>query len=73
MRYSTIQDVIEQDIAPALSGFEGDYDTAAIADRAFAWRIDHDVRGNELLNTGGFEQAVSEPEFWKIVRECVIG
>jgi hypothetical protein len=65
MRYATKQDVIEQAVLPALDG--DDYDVHAIADEAFTWKVDRDEHGNELLNTAGFEQAVTEDEFWAIV------
>lgn len=65
MRYTTKQDAIEQGITPALT--EGEFDTDAIFTEAFAWKIDTDDDGNELLNTGGFEQTVTIDEFWAIV------
>lgn len=48
------------------SGADG-YDLDAIFHEAYEWRIDRDVAGNELLNTGGFEQAVDGDAFWAIV------
>jgi hypothetical protein len=65
MRYATKQDVIEQAVRPALDS--DDYDVHAIADEAFTWKVDRDEHGNELLNTAGFEQTVTEDEFWVIV------
>ena len=67
MRYTTIADVIDQAVTPALGEFGADYDTDAIAREAYAWRIDHDEQGRELLNSAGFEQAVTDDEFWQIV------
>lgn len=64
-RFPTRQEAIDQAIAPAIA--EGDYDLMAICYEAFDWKIDHDADGNELLNTAGFEQTVSEQEFWEIV------
>lgn len=64
MRYTTRHDAIEQAIMPALT--EGDYDFEAICYEAFDWKIDVNDQGQELLNTGGFEQTVSEDEFWEI-------
>lgn len=66
-RYTTIADVIEQDVVPALGEHADDYDAEAIAREAFEYRVDTDGQGNELLNTAGFEQKVSVDEFWKIV------
>ncbi len=66
MRYTTKQDAIEQAIAPALT--EGEFDTDSIFAEAFTWKIDKDDAGNELLNTGGFEQTVTDDEFWAIVQ-----
>lgn len=72
MRYSTKQDAIAQDIAPALEGYEADFDMDAIFAKAFKWDVTYDEHGRELVTTAGFEQCVSEPEFWAIVKECVI-
>jgi hypothetical protein len=66
MRYTTKQDAVEQSILPALA--EGEFDTDSIFAEAFTWKIDTDGDGNELLNTGGFEQSVSDDEFWAIVQ-----
>ncbi len=66
MRYTTRQDAIEQAIAPALA--EGRFDLEAICYEAFEWRIDVNAAGQERIDTGGFEQAVSEDEFWSIVQ-----
>ncbi|GAA0494711.1 hypothetical protein Ade02nite_19850 [Paractinoplanes deccanensis] len=63
-RYTTRQDAIDQAIAPALA--EGNYDLEAICRETFDWKIDVNGKGQELLNTGGFEQTVSEEEFWEI-------
>lgn len=60
MRYATRQDAIAQNIRPALDPFGGQFDADAICQAAFAWKGD------------GFEQVVSEPEFWKIVQENAI-
>ncbi len=65
MRYTTRQDAIEQAIAPALD--HGNYDLEAICDETFEWKIDRDAQGRELLDTGGFEQTVTDDEFWAAV------
>lgn len=67
-RYTTIQDVIEQAVLPALGEYADDHDADAIAREAYTYRVDHDAHGNELLNTAGFEQAVTDDEFWQIVQ-----
>lgn len=66
-RYTTRRDAIEQAIIPALGDHGDDYDTDAICREAFEYRVDTDGAGRELLNTAGFEQAVSDDEFWAIV------
>lgn len=67
MRYTTRQDAIDQAIAPALT--EGTYDLEAICYATFEWKIDINEAGQELLNTGGFEQIVSEAKFWEIAAD----
>lgn len=69
MRYTTKSDVIEQAILPALGEYADDYDTDAIADAAFDYRVDTNEQGQELLNTAGFEQVVDEDGFWTIVEQ----
>lgn len=64
MRYTTRRDAIEQAIAPALD--DDNYDVAAICNEAFEYRVDTNGAGQELLNTAGFEQTVTDDEFWKI-------
>ncbi|WP_027346384.1 hypothetical protein [Hamadaea tsunoensis] len=66
-RFSTRQEVIEQEILPSLD--EGDFDVDGIFAKAYQWAVDTDADGNELLNTRGFELAVSEEEYWRIVAE----
>lgn len=66
-RYSTIDDVVEQAILPLLDGGDGEYDAMAIARETHSYMVDTDKRGNELLNTAGFEQTVSDDEFWNAV------
>ncbi len=68
-RFTTRQDVIDEVIRPALGEFADHYDLAAICDAAYEWKIDRDADGNELLNTAGFEQTVTDDEFWNIVED----
>jgi hypothetical protein len=67
MRYATKPQAIEALIVTALGDFAADYDIDAIADETLAYTVDTDDQGNELLNTAGFEQTVSDEEFWAIV------
>lgn len=69
MRYTTITDVIDQAVAPALGEYADDYDLEAIAREAFEYTVDTDADGNELLNTAGFEQVVDEAGFWAIAKK----
>lgn len=71
MRYTTRRDAIDHAIAPAIT--DGTYDLDAICGEAFTWKIDTDDQGRELLNTGGFEQTVTDDEFWAIVARHEIG
>lgn len=67
MRYTTRQDAIDQAVIPALGSEADDYDVEAICDEAYAYRVDTNEAGQELLNTAGFEQVVTDGEFWDIV------
>lgn len=69
MSYTTIADVIDQAIAPALGEYGDDYDLEAIARATHEWTIDTDDEGNELLNTGGFRQTVTTEQFWAIAEQ----
>jgi hypothetical protein len=55
------------EVSQALGEFAADHDVEAIARATFEWTIDRDEQGNELLNTGRFEQTVTSDEFWAIV------
>lgn len=69
-RYAHSADV-DAVIIEALEGGGGacaeDYDIAAIRAEAYAWRVDKDSDGNELLNTKGLARVVTEKAFWEIV------
>jgi hypothetical protein len=69
MRYTTITDVIDQAVAPALGEYADDYDLEAIAREAFDYKVDTDADGNELLDTAGFEQVVDKAGFWAIAEK----
>ena len=44
-----------------------DYDIDAILEEAYEWKIDINDKGQELLNSAGFEQIVDADEFLAIV------
>ena len=67
-RYATRQDIIDS-LARVFEDFADDYDVNAIIDEAYAYRVDEDERGNELLGTAGFEQIVTDEEFWAIAEK----
>lgn len=67
MRFSSMRDVIDQAIIPALGDDANDYDVEAIAAETFGYEVNEDEHGNQLLNTAGFVQVVSEERFWEIV------
>ena len=71
-RYSTDTEAKHAIRSAIEAGFtvEADgYDVDAIFAEAYEWRIDTDEAGNQLLNTGGFEQIVDEDGFWQIVEK----
>ena len=67
-RYTTRQDIIDS-LAGVFGDFADDYDVDAIIDEAYAYRVDEDENGNQLLNTAGFEQIVTDEEFWAIAEK----
>lgn len=69
-RFSTRTDAIDQAIIPALGDFAGEHDVDAIFDRAFEYRVDRTEDDAEWLPSAGFEQAVTDDEFWSIVEDC---
>ena len=64
-RYTTRQDIIDS-LAGVFGDFADDYDLDAIIDETYAYRVDEDENGNQLLGTAGFEQIVTDEEFWAI-------
>lgn len=66
MRYSDRKKVIDLAIAPSLDD-ASQYDMEAISHEAFTFKTDVNEQGQELLNTAGFEQTVSDEEYWEIV------
>ena len=67
-RYTTRQDIIDS-LAGVFGDFAADYDLDAIIDEAYAYRVDEDENGNQLLGTAGFEQIVTDEEFWAIAEK----
>lgn len=68
-RFTTREDA-KDDIVTAIEAGDAsatEYDIDAISYEVYEWKIDHDTDGNELLNTGGFEQVVDDEQFWQIV------
>lgn len=69
-RYTTLDDVKRNAIIPTLDKAD-EYDVDAIADATYAWRVDLDADGNEVLNTAGFEQVVDTDAYWAAVQRYV--
>ena len=67
-RYTTRQDIIDS-LAGVFGDFADDYDIDAIIDEAYAYRVDEDENGNQRLSTAGFEQTVTDEEFWAIAEK----
>lgn len=68
-RFTTREDA-KNDIVTAIEDGDAsatEYDIDAISYEVYEWKTDHDTDGNELLNTGGFEQVVDDEQFWQIV------
>lgn len=63
MRYTTRAEAIERAILPALGGWAADYDVEGLAGEVLVYRIDHDAKGRELLDTAGFEIR-ADVDFW---------
>lgn len=57
--YSTIQDVIDREILPALGDDVGDFDVVAIADEAFGY----------VPQECGYLQVVDTEQFWAIAHK----
>lgn len=68
-RFTTLADVIRDEIAPALGEYADEHDLEAIAREAYEYRVDTDERGRGLANTAGFESVVDDEEFWEIVQK----
>lgn len=69
MRYTTKTDAMEQAILPALGEYGADFDADGIFADAFEYKVDTNEHGDQRLNTAGFEQVVTEAEFWEIAQK----
>lgn len=67
MRYSRLDEAIQAEIIPTLGEYVGDYDVEAIAQEVFEYRVDVNIRGEEVVTTAGFEQVATGDDFWAIV------
>lgn len=64
--YSSIQDVIDYEIEPALGELAGDYDLRAIADEMFELVVDEDEDGTQISDPYYIER--DDVDFWEIVQ-----
>lgn len=67
MKYQTIDDVINYEIAPALGDFVDDYDIDAIAAEAFEYVVDLDEDGVQHGN--GYFIEREGVDFWAIAKK----
>jgi len=65
-RYSTLSDVVNA-LRIAFGDYADQYDLEAIARETHEYRVDLDERGRHRLDTAGFEQSVTDEEFWRVV------
>jgi len=69
-RYTTAEDAIAQEITPALAEYAEDFNTTAIFQELFEYKVDTNEQGQELANTAGFERITEDNEtFWEIVQK----
>lgn len=68
-RFTTKDDAIQQDILPALGEFADSHDIDGIFAETFEYKVDVNDKGQENLNTAGFEQIVDTDTFWTIVEK----
>lgn len=66
--FSTREEAIQQEIAPALQEWDGDYDLNAIFDDCFELAAIVDEDGVQHGN-GWCQQSVSDTEFWASVEK----
>lgn len=64
--YSSIQDVIDYEIKPALDEWWEDYDLRAIADECFELVVDEDENGVQIGNCYYVER--DDVDFWEVAQ-----
>lgn len=57
-------------ITNALGEHFREFDVQEIADRAYAYRVDTDEQGRQILTSAGWEQIVTAEEWWQIAAEA---
>jgi hypothetical protein len=67
-RYENKENVM-LDIRIAIGENVDDYDLDGIFAEAYEYKIDTDEQGRGLQNTAGFQQIVSESEWWAIAEK----
>lgn len=64
--YSSIQDVIDYEVKPALDELAGDYDLEAIANETFELIVDEDEDGIQIGDPYYIER--DDVDFWEVVQ-----
>lgn len=64
--YSSIQDVIDYEIEPALDELADDYDLRAIAEEAFELIVDEDEDGIQIGDPYYIQR--EDVDFWEVVK-----
>ena len=64
--YSTIEDVIDYEVKPALDEWREDYDLRAIAEEAFELVADEDENGVQVGNPYYVER--EDVDFWEVAQ-----
>lgn len=69
VRWTTWDDVRDQEVVRALGDNAADFDVDAITDEAFEYHVPTNASGNELVAEAGYRQKVSTEEFWRIAEK----
>lgn len=64
--YSSIQDIIDYEVKPALGEWAGDYDLEAIANEIFKFTADEDEDGIQIGDPYYIER--DGVDFWEVVQ-----
>lgn len=64
--YSSIQDVIDYEVKPALDEWAGDYDLRAIADETFELAVDEDENGVQVGDPYYIQR--ENVDFWEVAQ-----